>query len=231
MKAGRQDFSVTLKGKGPMSTRADSIPRATISRLSVYLQELDSFLRDGTQVISSEQLAKACHVNATQIRKDLTYFGEFGVRGVGYEVQGLMDSICKALGIDRPWNAVVTGVGSLGQALLRHKEFSRRRFHLVGAFDVDPERIGMRVGDITVQHVEHLPEFAERNQVQLGLIATPAASAQLAADRLVNAGVRGILSYAPARLFTPQDVFVEYVDFFHHLYSLAFNLSAGEELP
>lgn len=211
-----------------MPAKRDSIPRATIARLSVYLQELESFLRDGTQIVSSELLAKACHVNATQIRKDLTYFGEFGVRGVGYEVRGLIQAISYALGIDRAWNTVIVGAGNLGKALLYHKEFGQRRFHIVGAFDSSPERIGRQYSGITVLPIDDLPAFVPANKVQVGMIATPPGTAQAVADSLVRAGVKGILSYAPARLFVPDDVFVEYVDFFHHLYSLAFNISARE---
>lgn len=211
-----------------MAAKRESIPRATISRLSVYLQELENFLRDGARIVSSEQLARACHVNATQIRKDLTYFGEFGVRGVGYDVQGLIRAVTCSLGIDQTWNTVIAGAGNLGRALVYHKEFGQRRFHIMGLFDSDPVRIGKRVGDLSVLSVSTLSAFVRDNQVQIGMIATPPKAAQAVAELLVNAGIKGILSYAPARLFVPDTVFVEYVDFFHHLYSLAFNISARE---
>ncbi len=212
-----------------MSAKTDSIPRATIQRLSVYLQELESFERDDIRVVSSEQLAKACHLNATQIRKDLTYFGEFGVRGVGYDVKGLIGSISQALSIDRPWKAALIGVGNLGKALLRYQEFRRRRFLIVGAFDLSPSIIGTVVGDITVLPYDSLKNAIGRLGVELGIITTPASHAQRVAEELCQAGVKGILSFAPTRLVLPGNVFVEYVDFFNHLYSLAFHVSESKQ--
>lgn len=208
-----------------MSLKSEHIPRATIQRLSVYLQVLENLQRDGTEVISSEPLARACSVNASQIRKDLTYFGEFGVRGVGYNVADLIASIRASLGIDRVWNCVLVGVGNLGKALLSHREFAERRFNIVGAFDCDPFKIGEEVSGIEVVCTRRLKERVADLQVHIGIITTPPERAQRAANYLVEAGIKGILNYAPARIFVPEDVFVEYVDFFHHLYSLAFNIS------
>ncbi len=208
-----------------MSLKSEHIPRATIQRLSVYLQVLENLQRDGTEVISSEPLAKACSVNASQIRKDLTYFGEFGVRGVGYNVSDLIASIRASLGIDRVWNCVLVGVGNMGRALLSHRDFAERRFHIVGAFDCDPFKIGEEISGIEVVCTRRLKERVADMNVNIGIITTPPERAQRAANYLVEAGIKGILNYAPARIFVPDEVFVEYVDFFHHLYSLAFNIS------
>ncbi len=212
-----------------MTTKADQIPRATIQRLSIYLQVLENMLRDGTDVISSEPLAKACNVNASQIRKDLTYFGEFGVRGVGYSVRGLIQSIRESLGIDKEWNCVLVGVGNMGKALLSHREFGQRKFNIVGAFDCDPFKIGEEINGLEVVCTRRLKERIADMHVGIGIITTPPERAQRAANYLVEAGIKGILNYAPARITVPADVFVEYVDFFHHLYSLAFNISAREK--
>ena len=212
-----------------MTTKADQIPRATIQRLSIYLQVLENMLRDGTDVISSEPLAKACNVNASQIRKDLTYFGEFGVRGVGYSVRGLIQSIRESLGIDKEWNCVLVGVGNMGKALLSHREFGQRKFNIVGAFDCDPFKIGEEINGLEVVCTRRLKERIADMHVGIGIITTPPERAQRAANYLVEAGIKGILNYAPARITVPTDVFVEYVDFFHHLYSLAFNISAREK--
>ncbi len=208
-----------------MSLKSEHIPRATIQRLSVYLQVLENLQRDGTEVISSEPLARACSVNASQIRKDLTYFGEFGVRGVGYNVADLIASIRASLGIDRTWNCVLVGVGNMGRALLSHREFAERRFNIVGAFDCDPFKIGEEISGLEVVCTRRLKERVADLDVQIGIITTPPERAQRAANYLVEAGIKGILNYAPARIFVPEGVYVEYVDFFHHLYSLAFNIS------
>ena len=212
-----------------MPTKSDHIPRATIERLSVYLQVLENLLREGVDVIPSGPLAEACNVNASQIRKDLTYFGEFGVRGVGYNVQALIRSIRESLGIDREWNCVLIGVGNLGKALLGHREFAHRGFNIVGAFDCDPFKIGEEYSGLEVVCTRRLKERVADLNVRIGIITTPPERAQRAANHLVDAGIKGILNYAPARIFVPDDVLVEYVDFFHHLYSLAFNISAKKD--
>jgi redox-sensing transcriptional repressor len=210
-----------------MPARTDHIPRATIVRLSIYLQVLENLEHEGIEVISSGPLAEACDVNASQIRKDLTYFGEFGVRGVGYNVQDLIRSITHALGIDRQWNCVLIGVGNLGKALLGHREFALRGFTIVGAFDCDPFKIGEEFGGLEVICARRLKERVADLDVRIGIITTPPERAQRAANYLVEADIKGILNYAPARIFVPEDVTVEYVDFFHHLYSLAFNITSA----
>ena len=211
-----------------MFSKNTHIPRASIQRLSIYLQVLENLQRDGVDVISSEPLAKACRVNASQIRKDLTYFGEFGVRGVGYNVSDLIASITESLGINREWNCVLVGVGNLGKALLNHREFKERRFHIVGAFDCDPFLIGEEFAGHEVVCTRRLKERISDKQVSIGIITTPPERAQRAADYLVDAGIKGILNYAPARLFVPNGVYVEYVDFLQYLYSIAFHISSNK---
>ena len=207
-----------------------NIPRATIQRLSVYLQVLESLQHDGVEVISSEPLAKACDVNASQIRKDLTYFGEFGVRGVGYNVRNLILSIVQSLGLHKHWNCVLIGVGNLGKALLSHREFAVRGFNIVGAFDCDPFKIGEEVYGLEVFCTRRLKERVADLDVRIGIITTPPERAQRAANHLVEVGIKGILNYAPARIFVPDDIRVEYVDFFHHLYALSFSISVQEQV-
>ena len=180
----------------PKSTH---IPQATIRRLATYVQVLEDFQRDGVEIISSNPLAEACGVNGSQVRKDLAYFGEFGIRGVGYNVSSLIAAITSSLDVDREWKMALIGVGNLGKALLNHIEFKARNFNIVCIFDCDPFNI------------------------EIGLITTPAQRAQRACNHLVNAGITSILNFAPARVKAPENVDVEYVDFFHHLYSLAFN--------
>jgi redox-sensing transcriptional repressor len=205
--------------------KSEHIPRATIQRLAVYVQVLEDLLREGTEVISSELLARACEVNPSQIRKDLAYFGEFGVRGVGYYVQDLITSIKRSLGVDRTWRTALIGVGNLGRALLNHTEFKLRGFHIVGAFDCDPFKIGEEVSGLEVMCTKRLSEKVEEQEIEIGIITTPPERAQRAANHCIEAGIKGILNYAPARITVPEDVYVEYVDFFHHLYGLAFNIT------
>ena len=204
------------------------IPRPAIRRLSTYIQELESMAREGTELVSSESLAKACDVNASQVRKDLAYFGEFGVRGLGYNLTNLLTSISLALGIHREWRVALVGVGNLGRALLNHPEFRQRNFHVVAAFDSDPLKIGKIVQGVKIICTKRIGEKVRKLKIEIGIITTPQEHAQRAAQRLTDAGVRALLNYAPARLHTPKGVYVEYVDFFHYLYALSFNLSSGE---
>jgi len=207
--------------------KADHIPRATILRLALYVQILDELQGEGADVISSELLAKACSVNASQIRKDLAFFGEFGVRGVGYHVPELISSIKHSLGIDRVWRCALVGVGNLGRALLNHREFHRHGFDLIGAFDCDPFKIGEEIAGMEVMCTKKLKEKVEELGIEIGIVTTPPERAQRAANHLINAGVRGILNFAPHRIETPPHVQVEYVNFFHRLYSLTFSITSG----
>lgn len=208
--------------------RIDKIPRATIQRLAIYLQTLERISRDGVDLISSEMLAKACDVNASQIRKDLTYFGEFGVRGVGYNIPALIRSIKEALGVDKPWDCILVGVGNLGRALLNHREFRQRGYNIVAAFDCDPFKIGEEINGMEVVCSRRMSEVIAGKNVQIGIITTPPERAQRAANHLIDAGIKGILNYASAHIFAPDDVYVETVDFFNYLYALSFNISQQE---
>jgi redox-sensing transcriptional repressor len=208
-----------------ISLKSARIPRATIQRLAVYVQVLETLLQDGETVISSDGLARACGVNPSQIRKDLAYFGEFGVRGVGYYVQDLLAAVKQSLGIDRTWNVALVGVGNLGRALLRHGVFRRRGFIFVGAFDCDPFKIGEEIAGLEVVCSRRLKERVPELNIEIGIITTPPERAQRAANYLAEAGVQGIVNFAPARISVPDNISVEYVDFMHHFFSVAFNVS------
>lgn len=208
--------------------KSKHIPRATIQRLAVYVQVLESLGREGVEVISSDPLAKACDVNASQVRKDLAYFGEFGVRGVGYYVNSLVKSITQALGVDREWRTALVGVGNLGKAILNHPDFRMRGFNIVGAFDCDPFKIGESIQGLEVVCTKRMKDFVEDKNIEIGIITTPPERAQRAAQYLVEAGIKGILNFSPARIKVPENVYVEYVDFFHHMYALAFHVTQNE---
>ncbi len=203
----------------------EKIPRATISRLAIYVQELEAMEQHGVKVISSEKLALCCGVNPSQIRKDLAYFGEFGVRGVGYYVFELKEAIKQSLGLDRTWNVALVGVGNLGRALLRHGMLRKRGFIIVGAFDCDPFKIGEEIAGLEVICSSKLPDKTAELDVEIGIITTPPERAQRAANYLLDAGIKGIVNFAPARINAPPEVTVEYVDFIHHLFSVAFSIT------
>ena len=208
-----------------VSPKNEHIPRATIQRLATYLQVLEAMHKEGVQVISSEPLSRACDVNASQVRKDLAYFGEFGVRGVGYYVSYLLEAIKVCLHANREWRAALVGVGNLGRALLNHREVRRRGFTIVAAFDCDPFKIGETAYGLEVYCTKTLMERVPELNIEIGIITTPPERAQRAASQLVEAGIKGILNYSAARISVPDTVFVEYVDFFHQIYSLTFNIS------
>ncbi len=209
--------------------KSEHIPKATIGRLAVYIQVLENLLRDGNDVISSEKLARACSVNSSQIRKDLAYFGEFGVRGVGYYVLELITSIKQSLGINRVWKCALIGVGNMGTALLRHHDFERRGFKICAAFDCDPDKIGLEFEGMEIVCPTHLKEQAPELNLEIGIIATPPDRAQRAANHLVDANIRGIINFAPSRINVPPHIPVEYVDFFDHLYAIAFQITLGND--
>ncbi len=204
------------------------IPMATINRLSIYMRTLQELLEDEVDVISSERLAKQCGVNPAQIRKDLAYFGEFGVRGVGYRVSDLVNQIKEILGLNRPWNLAMIGLGNLGSALIRHGNFIKHGYIFTAAFDTDPQKVGKRLPNgLTINHVEELEEVIKEREVHIGIIATPASAAQSVANQLVLGGINGILNFAPVQIQVPDCCHVENVDFTIKLDAIAYHLSFG----
>ena len=194
--------------------------------MSVYVQALEAMLHQDMKVVSSEGLATACNVNSSQIRKDLAYFGEFGVRGVGYYIQDLLNAMREYLGINRTWNCVLVGVGNLGRALLRHKQLTQRGFLIVAAFDCDPFKIGEVVAGHEIFCTRRLKEMKQELGIEMGMVATPPERAQRATNHLIEAGVKGIINFAPAIVNVPVDTVIDYVDFSQNLVTLAFQLNS-----
>ena len=198
------------------------IPEATVARLPVYLRALVEVAEAKTVTISSERLAEMAGVNAAKVRKDLSYLGSYGTRGVGYEVEYLLFHINRVLGLTQDWPVVIVGVGNLGHALANYRGFSARGFRVVALVDADRSKVGEIVGGLPVRSLEDLPAIANQERVAIGIIATPAAAAQDVADRLVAAGVRSILNFAPAVISVPSNVSVRKVDLSIELQILAF---------
>lgn len=201
------------------------IPEITIHRLSVYARHLALLDMNNVKVISSVDLAEACGVNSAQIRKDLAYFGEFGVRGIGYYVKDLLFELRKILGLNKEWRLGLIGVGNLGAALLRHPLFNKQGYIFVKAFDKDPKKIGTKIGNLIIDPVEKMEDEIEKVGVDIGVIATQNQMAQECADRLVRAGVQGVLNFAPVQLKAPADVHIENVDFTLRLDALCYKLT------
>jgi len=202
------------------------IPMATIVRLSIYMRALKELLDSDVDVISSERLAKLCGVNPAQIRKDLAYFGEFGVRGVGYRINELVNQIKDILGLNRPWNLAMVGLGNLGSALVRHGNFIKHGYVFTAAFDTAPQKVGKALSNgLIINHVSELEDIVQERDVHVGIIATPPGEAQSVANQLVLAGINGILNFAPVQIQVPACCHVENVDFTIKLASIAYHLS------
>ncbi len=202
------------------------IPTPTIERLPLYTRPLEKLLKSGTPVVSSEKLAELCGVNPAQVRKDLAYFGEFGVRGVGYDVANLLSQIKKILATDREWKLCIVGLGNLGSALIGHPDFLKRGYKFVAAFDSDPEKIGRILpGGIVIQPPSMIIELIPDLEIEIGVITTPPQNAQHVAELLFQAGIKAILNFAPIQLRSPDCCLVENVDFTVDLENLAYHLA------
>lgn len=208
----------------------DAISELTTGRLSVYLRCLTFLESQGQKTVSSGEMADRFHLNSAQIRKDLACFGEFGTRGVGYDVSRLKQQLVQELGIDRTRNVVIAGAGNLGMALADYAGFNTNGFHIVAMIDTDPSKVGRtsRAG-IPVLPADRLPELVRRNRVEIGIIAVTAEAAQSVHDTLVDAGFRAILNFAPVQLKLREGVKVKSVDLRINLESLSFHLKNVED--
>jgi redox-sensing transcriptional repressor len=206
------------------------VPKAVVSRLSLYLRELQHLVRDGQATTSSNELGRMLGFTDAQVRKDLAYFGHFGYPGIGYRCDELIPRIKHILGTDQQWPAVLVGVGNLGRALLGYKGFQQRGFRIIAAFDSDATKAGQEIDAVPVFDLERLSEIARSNRIRLGMIAVPAQAAQSVADRLVAVGVEGILNFAPVTIVLPEAVSLVGVDLAIELEQLAFSVANRREL-
>src|SRR6056297_1313241 len=204
----------------------DSIPAATIERLPLYYRCLDKFSTfEETEVVSSKDLGGKLGIPSTQVRKDLSYYGEFGRRGVGYNVKELKRSIGKILGVDKKWSAVLVGVGNLGRALINYAGFNKMGLEITDVFDNDLNKIGNRVGSIKVKSINKLEETINKKGINLAIVTVPADPAQEVVNDLVDYGIKAIWNFSPTRLYVPDDIFVRNEDLAVGIVSLIYHLS------
>jgi redox-sensing transcriptional repressor len=207
----------------PTTPELRSIPEASIARLPLYLRALQAMADRGVTTVSSEELAVASGVNSAKLRKDLSHLGSYGVRGVGYEVSYLLYQVSRELGLTQDWAVVLVGAGNLGRALAGYAGFATRGFRMAALVDADPRLVGSSVGNLIVRHVDELEQIVAEHRVAIGVLATPAAAAQAVCDRLVAAGVRSVLNFAPAVITVPVGVELRKVDLSTELQILAFH--------
>jgi redox-sensing transcriptional repressor len=224
---------VTSGGGAPPSQQADhgtrAIPEASVARLAVYLRMLGELAEQGEETVSSEELAAATGVNSAKLRKDLSYIGSHGIRGVGYDVRALRYQLERVLGLDHRQAVALVGVGNLGHALAGYGGFPGRGFPVTALFDIDPDLVGVPINGIPVEHVRCIPVTCPERGITIGMIATSAQAAQTVCDQLVAAGVRSILNFAPVVLQVPRGVEVRKVDLAVELQILAFHVTRRNE--
>lgn len=205
----------------PLKRIADS----TVRRLSLYLRFLEEFETAGLTTVSSDELAARGGTTSAQVRKDLSFFGSFGKRGLGYQVAELTQRMRRILGLERDWRVIIVGVGKIGAALAQYEGFRQRGFRVVGLYDADPDKIGREIYNLPVHAISALAEDNRESPVDIAVIAVPAAAAQRVVDDVVAAGILGIMSFAPIQLHVPPEVTINTVNMAMELERLSYALS------
>jgi len=209
----------------PAGRYGNKIADATVGRLSRYYRTLKQLEKQETETVSSEELARRNNVTSAQVRKDFSFFGAFGRRGLGYNVKSLKLQLGKILGLDQEWHLALVGVGNIGRALLNFRQFQEHNFHFTLLLDSDPEKIGTKVGDLEVKNLNHVDEEVKKGHVDIAVIAVPVDAAQKVTDALVRAGVKAIFNFAPISLFVPPDVVVRNENMVIEIEHLSFALA------
>ena len=204
--------------------RDQVVPKAVVSRLSLYLRELQHLSRSEQLTISSSKLGRALGFTAAQVRKDFAYFGQFGYPGIGYRCEELIGQIKKILGTDKEWPVVLVGCGNMGQALLGYRGFAKQGFEVVAAVDVDESLMGAEIHGLSIKHLDKLPELVKLHNLQVAILAVPALAAADAAEAILKSGITGILNFAPVTLSVPKQVSLVEVDLAMELEQLAFSV-------
>ena len=204
---------------------AKKIPEGTISRLFIYLREVTKLADLSIRTISSAELGERTNLSDAQVRKDLGYFGQFGVSGSGYDTTELKQALEKILGKTKTWNVVVVGAGHLGSALANYPGFKRHGLNVIAVFDSDARKTGKKLGDIAIESIDELPKVVSNKKISIGIIAVPAGKAQEVADKLIDAGVECLLNFAPVSLNVPENIKVKDVDLSRELETLSYFLA------
>jgi redox-sensing transcriptional repressor len=213
------------------SDAQDSVPKAVVSRLSLYLRELQHLIRDGRDTTSSTQLGSMLGLTDAQVRKDLAYFGQFGYPGVGYRCNELVSEIKKILGTDQQWHVLLVGVGNLGRALLGYKGFGQQGFRIMAAFDTDRSKTGKVFEGVRVYHLDDLARIVEEQNIRLAMIAVPSEAVQPVVDQVVDAGIEGIMNFVPVTITVPDGVRKVGVDLAIELEQLSYAVvKSGEKV-
>lgn len=203
---------------------AKKIPDIIVGRLPVYLRALQRMADMGLKTTSSQELGEHVGISAAQIRKDISQFGEFGKQGTGYSIEFLLDKLREILKVDRIWDVVVVGAGDVGHALANYQGFQNRGFRVAAIFDNNKEKVGQKIGRFVVEDTETMAEKIKAAGIKIAMLTVPASAAQEVADKLIQAGVRAILNYAPISLNVPSNVKVQYIDPSTHLQRMTFYL-------
>lgn len=211
--------------KGMRGTK--KVSESTVGRLSLYLRLLSELDQEGQRTLSSEDLARRCGTTAAQVRKDLSFFGTFGKRGMGYAVPELVAALRSILGLEQRWRVALVGAGRIGTALLGYQDFRRQGFHIEAVFDADPEKVGERQGDVVVRADAEMEEALRAEGIDIVILAVPGEAAQPLVDRIVKAGVRAILNFAPTKIDVPEDVALKNVNMALELEGLSYALANG----
>jgi redox-sensing transcriptional repressor len=217
-------FTLVFHGNEDTKVNAEKIPDIIITRLPVYLRALQRMADKGLQTTSSQELGESVGISAAQIRKDISQFGEFGKQGTGYSIPYLVDKLREILKVDRMWDVIIIGAGDMGHALARYQGFSNRGFNVVMIFDNDKNKVGKKIGDFTIEDTDHLIEKVKAAGIKIAMLTIPATVAQEIAEKLVQAGIKAILNYAPISLSVPKNVKVQHIDPATHLQRMTYYL-------
>jgi len=209
--------------------RTPKIPKPTVRRLAIYYRCLTKLKDNSLEKTSSKEMADLLGIKASQVRKDLSYFGEFGKRGVGYNVDKLSFKLKEILGLKKNWNVAIVGSGNLGSAIANYAGLEKNGFKIISAFDVDEKKVGkMIVPGVTIQRLNEIEKNIKENHIEIAILTVPVNAAQEVTDRLINCGIKGILNFTPTSISTPEDVSVEDVDFVISMKSLTFEIASSE---
>lgn len=215
------------RGQGtPSNQTAQKISDATVRRLSKYYRTLQNAIGGNKVTISSEEIARINGLTAAQVRKDLSFFGAFGRRGLGYNVADLHRNISRILGLHRSWNVAIVGAGNIGRALARFKQFQEQGFYIKLIMDSDPAKKDQPIGDLRIESFENCRELVRREKIRIAIVAVPASAAQRVVDRLVDAGIKAILNFAPVSIFVPAGVFVRNENMAIEIEALSYRLTS-----